>query len=292
MMRLLLSLGAIIIFFSASAQDHLLPLWPDKVPNYKNVGNEEKRDTTNAVRISDVQSPSIEVYLPSRSHATEQAVLICPGGGYSILAYDKEGTDIAKMLNGKGIAGIVLKYRLPRSKSNIEPHKSALMDAQQAMKLVRTNAEKWNINPEKVGVMGFSAGGHLASTLGTHFDEASRPDFMVLIYPVVSMAEEITHMGSRINLIGENPSEEMITLYSNELQVKSNTPPTFIVHSTDDGAVPVENSLRLYQAIKDQNIPIEMHIYPYGGHGYGLAIGKGRLATWPDLLIDWLRGFE
>ncbi|MEQ8474040.1 MAG: alpha/beta hydrolase [Marinoscillum sp.] len=258
----------------------------------QSVGNEEQRDTTNAVRISDVQNPTIEVYLPSKSHATKQAVLICPGGGYSILAYDKEGTDIAKMLNGKGIAGIVLKYRLPKSKSNIEPHKSALMDAQQGMKLVRANAEKWNIDPANVGVMGFSAGGHLASTLGTHFDEESRPNFMVLVYPVVSMDKGITHMGSRTNLIGKDPTEEMITLYSNELQVKPNTPPTFIVHSSDDGAVPVENSLRLFKNIKDQEIPIEMHIYSYGGHGYGLAIGNGRLATWPDRLIDWLRELE
>ena len=291
-MRLFLILLLAITFHLANSQNYLLPLWKGQVPNQQASKTVERSDTTDAVRISEVQNPTIEVYLPSKSQATGQAVLICPGGGYSILAYDKEGTDIAKLLNGQGIAGIVLKYRLPKSKSNIIPHESALMDAQHAMKLVRANAAKWNIDPGKVGVIGFSAGGHLASTLGTHFDDASRPDFMALIYPVISMDTAITHMGSRRNVIGEAPTEELVRLYSNELQVQVNTPPTFILHTMDDRAVPVENSLRFYEALRKADVPTEMHLYPAGGHGFGLAIGRGQLSSWPDRLIDWLESLE
>lgn len=245
-------------------------------------------DTTDAVRITHVQNPMIEVYLPSTSQATGQAVIICPGGGYRKLAYDKEGTDIAKYLKGRGVAGIVLKYRLPDDDSNIEPHKTPLMDAKKAMMLVRKNAQSWNIDSSKVGIMGFSAGGHLASTLGTHFDEKSRPDFMILIYPVISFSESFTHMGSRKNLIGKNPTQELISFYSNELQIKENTPPTFIVHASDDQSVPVENSLAFYRGLVEKEISAEMHIYPYGGHGFGLASGRGYLNSWPERMIDWL----
>lgn len=276
----------------SNAQSYTLPLWPDEIPNRKSSQTKESADTSDVIRIRNVQEPTIAVYLPSNRISTGQAMIICPGGGYAILAYDLEGTDIAKWLNAHGIAAIVLKYRLPDNDSNTEPHLTPLMDAQQAMKRVRENAGKWSIDPQKIGVMGFSAGGHLASTLGTHFDETSRPNFMALLYPVISMQEELTHMGSRINLLGEKPSAEQITYYSNEEQVKPNTPPTFIVHSTDDGAVPVENSLRFYEALKQHKIPTEMHIYPYGGHGYGLATGRGYLSTWPDRLIDWLRSVD
>jgi acetyl esterase/lipase len=274
--------------FLLSAQQYELSLWGQEVPNYKASGEKEIVEGETSRRISYVQDPAIEVYLPSKNNSTGQAVVICPGGGYTRLAYDKEGTDIAKWLNGSGIAGIVLKYRLPNSKSNIIPHKSPLMDAQQAMKLVRQHAAEWNIDPEKVGIMGFSAGGHLASTLGTHFDESSRPGFMILIYPVVTLKLPLTHEGSRENLLGENPEEELVELYSNETQVTNDTPPTFIVHSMDDKAVPVENSLMLYQSLKEKNIPAEMHLYPYGGHGYSLALNKGRLSDWRFRLIDWL----
>lgn len=276
----------------SNAQSYTLPLWPDEIPNRKSSQTKESADTSDVIRIRNVQEPTIAVYLPSNRISTGQAMIICPGGGYAILAYDLEGTDIAKWLNAHGIAAIVLKYRLPDNDSNTEPHLTPLMDAQQAIKRVRENAGKWSIDPQKIGVMGFSAGGHLASTLGTHFDETSRPNFMALLYPVISMQEELTHMGSRINLLGEKPSAEQITYYSNEEQVKPNTPPTFIVHSTDDGAVPVENSLRFYEALKQHKIPTEMHIYPYGGHGYGLATGRGYLSTWPDRLIDWLRSVD
>lgn len=264
----------------------------------------EKRDTTNIVRISLVQTPSIDVYLPAGSNATGQAVVICPGGGYGILAYDWEGSDPARLLSARGIAAIVLKYRLPNSKSNITPHLTPLLDAKRAIRTVRANAAKWNIRKDQVGIMGFSAGGHLASTLATHFDagvataadsierQSSRPDFAVLVYPVISMSKPIMHAGSRNNLIGASADTALTQLYSNELQVTGETPPTFLVHATDDKAVPVENSLLFYQALKENGVPAEMHIYPTGGHGFGLAIGKGYLETWTDRLVDWVRGLK
>lgn len=288
--------------FAASAQEITLPLWPaGKVPNYQATNETEKIDSTDIVRISKVQTPQIAVFLPSKKNASGQAVVICPGGGYGILAYDWEGVDIAKWLNSKGIAAIVLKYRLPNSKSNIVPNKSPLMDAQRAIRLVKSNAEKWHIKKEEVGIMGFSAGGHLASTAGTHFDagnpnatdlvdqQSCRPDFMVLAYPVITMSKPSMHAGSRDNLIGQKPDAQLANFYSAELNVTNDTPPTFLVHATDDGAVPVENSLMMYKALKDKNIATEMHLYPKGGHGFGLALGIAGTESWTDSCIDWLR---
>lgn len=291
-MKLIYTLALMCFSIAALAQQHHLPLWPEGVPNYKDVGEKEIVEGKGSRSLSFVQEPTIEVFLPSTGNNIRRAVVICPGGGYSHLAYDKEGTDIAKWLNGHGIAGIVVKYRLPRAKSNIVPHETPLMDVKKAMKMVKTNAAEWNIDADKIGVMGFSAGGHLASTLGTHFDAESRPDFMILMYPVVSMKEGITHMGSRKNLIGEQPNADMETYYSNELQIKADTPPTFLVHSMDDTVVPIENSLLFYQGLKEKNIPSEMHLYPYGGHGYALALGKGHLESWKDRLVDWLKSLE
>ena len=291
-MKMILALALCCLSYTLQAQQYNLPLWPDGVPNYKDVGEKEIIEGDGFRSLSFVQDPTIEVFLPSTGNSVRRAVLICPGGGYSHLAYDKEGTDIAKWLNGHGIAGIVLKYRLPRAKSNIVPHETPLMDAKQAMKMVKANAAEWNIDADKIGVMGFSAGGHLASTLGTHFDAESRPDFMVLMYPVISMKQGITHGGSKKNLIGENPTKELETNFSNELQVKKDTPPTFLVHTMDDTVVPVENSLMFYQALKNQNIPSEMHLYPYGGHGYALALSKGHLQSWKERLIDWMKSLD
>lgn len=228
-------------------------------------------------------------------------MVVCPGGGYQILAYDWEGSDIARWLNSQGIAAFVLKYRLPGSQSNIVPYKSPLMDARRAMRLVRFKSSDWNIDPGKIGIMGFSAGGHLASTLSTHFDagnpsspdpverESCRPDFSILIYPVVSFDDNVTHSGSKTALLGEEPDEELVTYFSNEKQVSEDTPPAILVHSDDDTGVPVENSIVYYQALRAHGISAEMHIYPYGGHGYSLAIGNGHLSTWPDRVIEWIR---
>jgi len=283
--------------FQATAQNFVIPLWPDGVPNQLKTQQEEEDVDGEIRRVSKVQNPQIEVFLPVKRNATGKAVLICPGGGYGVLAYDWEGTEIAKWLNSMGIAGVVLKYRLPSADFQPEPHKAPLQDAKKAMQLIRQHADQWQIEPEKVGVMGFSAGGHLASTLGTHIDPlpaegySSRPDFMVLVYPVISMSNDITHSGSKKNLIGSDPSDELVELYSNELQVSERTPPTFLVHSMDDKAVPVENSMRFYQALTKNNIPSEMHLYPHGGHGYSLALDKGHLEKWPSILAAWLKSY-
>ena len=283
------------------SQNFILPLWDGDPPNYRESGEMMKSDTSNIVRLSLVQHPDIAVFLPSSRNATGEAVVICPGGGYHILAYDWEGSDIARWFSSRGIAAAVLKYRLPVSKSNIIPHKTPLMDAQRAFRMVRYHAESWNIDPGKIGIMGFSAGGHLASTLSTHFDEGDpgntdpvermscRPDFSILVYPVISFTEEFSHSGSRNALLGEDPDPELLRYYSNEHQVTAETPPAILIHSGDDEGVPVQNSLAYYRALLKKAIPAEMHVYPYGGHGYSLAIGRGHLATWPDRVLEWIR---
>ncbi|WP_338357794.1 alpha/beta hydrolase [Yeosuana marina] len=261
-----------------SMAQEIVELWPDKIPNSRHT---LKTDTLK-------ENPTIAVFLPSKRIANGLGVVICPGGSYSWLAYEHEGTDLAKFFNGRGVAAFVLKYRLPNAKNDIEQHKSPLLDAKRAMEIVRAGAEKWNLDPSKIGIVGSSAGGHLASTLGTHFESENRPDFMILLYPVVTMKGDYTHFGSRKNLLGENPSDEMVTQYSNELQVKENTPPTFIVHCADDRTVPVENSLQLVSALRKKKVPVELHVYPKGGHGFGLALNKPRLKNWSNLMIEWL----
>jgi acetyl esterase/lipase len=286
------------------SQNFILPLWAGDPPNYRESREVMKSDTSNIVRLSLVQHPDLAVFLPSARNATGEALVICPGGGYQILAYDWEGIDIARWFSSRGIAAAVLKYRLPVSKSNIVPHKTPLLDAQRAFRLVRYHAGSWHIDPGRIGIMGFSAGGHLASTLSTHFDNGDpdnedpveqvscRPDFSVLIYPVISLTETFTHIGSRTALLGEDPDPELIIHYSNELQVTPQTPPAVLIHSGDDEGVPVENSLAYYRALRAEGIPAELHVYPYGGHGYSLAIGKGHLSTWPDRVLDWIRYME
>ena len=247
-----------------------------------------------------METPLVEVRLPARGNSTGQAVIVCPGGAYGGLAYDWEGTDIAGWLNSRGIAAIILSYRLPAD-GDVAHQKwlCPLLDAQRAIRLTRANAADWAINPGKVGIMGFSAGGHLASTAGTHFDGgkpdatdpvdrfSSRPDFMILVYPVITMMES-THACSRKNLLGETPSDDLVQRYSNELQVTGETPPTFLVHAGDDGAVPVKNSLLFYGALVAHQVPAELHVYPQGGHGFSLALNKGRLRDWTQLCARWL----
>lgn len=286
------------------AQDTIMPLWPiDKIPNRIESDEKEAHKRNGVLRISTVQEPSIEVYLPAQSNATGQAVLIFPGGGYGILAYDWEGTDIAKFLNGKGIAGIVVKYRLPSSKSQTNKQNVPLIDAQRAIRMVRANAAAFHIDHSKIGIIGFSAGGHLASTLGTHFEEkvyepidavdreSARPDFMALGYPVITFGST-THKGSKTNLIGENPDPELEIHFSNEKQVTENTPPTFLVHATDDQAVPVENSLLFYQALRDKGVSATMHIYPKGGHGFSLARKDPHLMGWTERMFEWIESLD
>ena len=302
MYRFITIILLVLVFSKIQGQQKLL-LWPnDNVPNQNKSDEKEKVSETNIIRISNVQYPSIEIYLPSKSIRTGKAIVICPGGGYAILAYDWEGTDFAKLLNAEGIAAFVLKYRLPISSSIIDPKWAPLQDAQQALRLIRSNAKKWNINPNQIGIMGFSAGGHLASTLGTHYNEkeiinsnnpleniSARPDFMALIYPVITFDKNYYHGGSKNNLIGKDASVKLIKEFSNDLQVNSNTPPTFLVHSADDKGVPIENSLLFYKALIENDVSAEMHLYPKGGHGYGLAKVKVALEDWTQILLKWIR---
>jgi len=301
---LFLILFPIISISTLKGQDYLVPLYSGEIPNSKFTGAMEKVEKSDITRISNVQVPDIAVYLPSKRFDTGQAVVICPGGGYWILAYDLEGTDIASYLISIGVAAIVLKYRLPTYGNTLEPHKVPFMDAQRAMRLVRSNARNWNIDPQKIGIMGFSAGGHLASTLGTHFDYGNknatdsierlscRPDFMVLMYPVITFVDSSCHSGSREALLGKNPDKELITYYSNELQVTKDTPPTFLVHASNDGAVPVENSLLMFKALRSKKIPAEMLILSEGEHGFGLGLNNPHVATWTNSLTLWLKALN
>ena len=285
-------------------QDYRLPLYTGTIPNSKYTGATEKIERKDIILISNVQTPDIAVYLPSPRFATGQAVIICPGGGYWVLAYDLEGTDIARYFNSIGVAAVVLKYRLPTYGNCIEPHKAPLMDAQRAMRLVRHNAAKWNINPEKIGIMGFSAGGHLASTLGTHFDygnkeatdsverQSCRPDFMILMYPVISFTDASVHSGSAEALLGKNPDKDLLVYYSSELQVKENTPPAFFALADNDDGVPAENSLLMYAALRKKKIPVELHILSEGKHGFGLGLNNEHVASWTTNLKLWMNSLD
>ncbi|HOB85110.1 MAG TPA: alpha/beta hydrolase [Bacteroidales bacterium] len=290
-----------LLGITLNAQPKTIKLWPEGIPgsitggDYKEVSTVENGIITRWIKVTD---PSLTVFLPPKEKATGTAVLICPGGGYGALAFNHEGNDIAKWLNDNGIAGIILKYRLPSDLIMKDKSIGPLQDAQEAMRTIRRNAASWNINPSKIGVIGFSAGGHLASTLSTHFDDmvyevkdntSARPDFSILMYPVITMDASFTHMGSRKNLIGDNPSEEAVRHFSNELQINEKTPPAFLVHSADDKAVPIKNSITYYEALSKLSIPSELHIFQKGGHGYGLAIGKDTQSSWPGLCMKWLK---
>ncbi len=284
------------------SQPMVLPLWPEGVPHHRDAGlKEEVREEGGVTRVFHVQNPEMTVFLPSGSIATGQAVVICPGGGYHILAWDKEGTDIAKWLNSLGIAGIVLKYRLPVDESNTVSYAVVLEDAQRALRLVRYHAQAWHIDPRQVGIMGFSAGGHLASTAATHFDEGDpqagdpvermscRPDFVLLGYAVISLADSVTHHGTKNALLRSDPSPAREREFSNERQVTEATPPAFLFLAADDRAVPPENTLLFFEALKEHHVPVEMHIYPTGGHGFGLALKDGHTARWTQDAAAWLR---
>jgi acetyl esterase/lipase len=290
-----------LLTVSGFAQTLTLKLWPDGIPGSKTDPSYVEKITTTDGRITrceKVVTPDLTVFLPAPEKANGAAVLICPGGGYGVLAFDHEGNAIAKWLNDNGIAGIILKYRLPSDQIMIDKSIGPLQDAQEAMRAIRRNAVSWKINPDRVGVIGFSAGGHLASTLSTHYAEkvydvkdntSARPNFSLLIYPVVSFDTVITHMGTRNNLIGLNPDIKQVQRFSNELQITADTPPAFLVHSADDKAVPVMNSIGYFRGLQKNNIPVELHIFQKGGHGYGLSPNGGTESSWPGLCIKWLK---
>jgi acetyl esterase/lipase len=242
-----------------------------------------------------VFTPTLTVYLPPKEKANGAAVIVCPGGGYGALVMNKEGFAIAEYFAKQGVAAFVLKYRLPDDKIMKDKSVGPLQDAQQAITLIRQNARQWNVDTTKVGIMGFSAGGHLASTAGTHFNHpviavkprvSVRPDFMILVYPVISMTDSLGHRGSRDNLLGKNPSSEKIQLFSNELQVTAQTPPAFLIHAGDDKVVDVDNSISFYEALRHKKIPSEMHIYPKGDHGFVL---KMPVEEWMNVCTKWMK---
>lgn len=237
-----------------------------------------------AVGDEDLDKPTLTVYLP-KSNAVPTGVIVCPGGGYMRLAMDHEGDQIAKWLNSMGVAAFVLKYRLgPRYH-----HPAMLDDAQQAIRTVRTRAKDFGIAPDRIGIWGFSAGGHLASTASTHFTPETRPDFSILTYPVISFTTKYVHKGSLNALLGKEPDPELVKLLSNELQVTKETPPTFLVHASDDASVPPENSILYYMALRNAGVPAELHIYQRGGHGFGLGHTDVALSSWSSRLEAWLQ---
>jgi len=275
-----------------------VPLYASKIPNEVPGPDEEASSREGGIlRLSKVRKPTLAVYLPPKEKATGTAVLICPGGGYSILAAEHEGYDVAAKFNEQGIAAFVLKYRLPDAKTSSKPELAPLQDAQQALLLIRENAREWDVNPEKVGIMGFSAGGHLASTAGTHFQKAYienpkqtnlRPNFMLLLYPVISADTKIAHQGSFDNLLGKGATADKSSKFSNELKITEQTPPTFLVHASDDKTVPVMNSIVFYEGLLQHEVPAEMHIYQNGGHGFGLK-NPTTNDVWFDRCLNWMK---
>jgi len=284
MLPLRISFLALAISWLGAAQtpQETILLWSDGAPGAQGTADEDR--------------PSLALYPASGPNKTPTGVIVCPGGGYAHLAMDHEGSQIAVWLNNLGISAYVLKYRLgPKYHHPIE-----LWDAQRAIRYVRSRAGEFGLRVDRIGIWGFSAGGHLASTAATHFSnsdqqadpidrQSDRPDFAILSYPVISMSDPYAHLGSRRNLLGDKPDPAMIQLLSNELQVTSNTPPTFLFHATEDQVVPVENSVLFYLALRKAGVPVEMHVYQKGRHGVGLAASDPILSTWPDRLAAWLK---
>lgn len=293
-MKPVLQLAFLILPFMAIAQKEI-PLYTQNIPN--NIPCDKKENQINGTRVDSVTVPTLTIFLPDNCDSFKTAIIICPGGGYAGLAIGHEGFDVARELNKAGIAAFVLKYRLPNDACMENKSIVPLQDAQRAIQLVREKANEWNINENKVGVMGFSAGGHLASTLATHFNNAViansknislRPDFAILVYPVISFADSLTHWGSRNNLVGKNPTAGQIIFFSNELQITPQTPPTFLVHAADDKTVKVENSLYFFQNLKKNKVPAEMHIYEKGGHGFGMY-NRTTKELWLPTAINWMQ---
>lgn len=253
-----------------------MPLWPNGAPNDNGI---PKGDSRSAI----MNNPSLTIYPAKKPNG--KAIMMCPGGGYGWLAMDHEGHAMGDWMNGLGITYIVLQYRMP-----VGNHEIPLSDAEQAIRLVREHATEWNINPHKIGIMGASAGGHLASTLATHYSsKETRPDFQILFYPVITMDESYTHGGSRVNLLGENPTKELVEKYSNELQVTPDTPKAFIFLSSDDDAVPAANGVNYYMALVRNKVSASLHAYPIGGHGWGYGDGFIYKRQWTEELEKWLR---
>ena len=279
----------LLVSFVVNAQE-IVELYPGTIPNSKKT---EKKETFTSGMFRGVSKPTLEVYLPEKEKATGTAIVIIPGGGYGVVVYQGEGISTAKQFAKNGIAAFVLKYRLPDDSILVNKTIGPLQDAQQAIKLVRENASNWGVDVNKVGIIGFSAGGHLASTAATHFQKPVienknntnlRPDFQIMVYPVISMQDSLTHRDSRNNLLGKDPSKELIDEYSNELQVTDDTPPAYITQTADDQTVDVDNSIAYFESLRHHHVDVEMHIYPKGGHGFIF-----RQPDWVDPLFLWMK---
>jgi acetyl esterase/lipase len=285
--RLLGSVLVILVSGTAAlraAEPHVELLWPQGAPD--------------AAGTDDADKPTLTIWQPAPEKTNGCAVVVCPGGGYGHLAVDHEGKQVAEWLNTLGVTAFMLKYRIaPRYK-----HPAPLQDAQRAIRTVRARAAEWKVDPQRVGIMGFSAGGHLTSTAATHFDDGNpgspdaiekvscRPDFVILCYPVISLTTSYVHAGSRDNLLGKNPDDKLLQSVSNELQVTEKTPPTFLFHTNEDAGVVPENSVLFYMALRKAKVPAELHIYEKGPHGVGLAQKDPILSTWSGRLADWMKG--
>ena len=286
MKNILLATLLICMTINAFSQQEL-PLYSGQIPFSANCPQQEFYPTPG--RVQGVTVPTLTVYLPEKPDSARTAVIICPGGGYTRLSIDPEGHDVAKVLASQGIAAFVLKYRLPLDTCMTNKTLVPLTDAQAALQLIKERAATWNINPNRIGIMGFSAGGHLASTVATHFiNKEQRPAFAILVYPVISLTDSLAHKGSRDNLLGKNPSAELVANYSNETRVTPQTPPCFIVFAADDKTVKVQNGLVFYDALLKNKVPAELHIYQTGGHGFGIkhAVTKDQ---WLYQSIQWLK---
>jgi acetyl esterase/lipase len=284
------------------AQDLILKVWPEFIPgsiDAPDYAMESIMGDDSKLRISRVTDPVLEVFHAPGDNFSGAAVIICPGGGYHRLSVTHEGYKTAAWLNEHGITGIILKYRLPHDAIMEDKSIGPLQDAQEAIRIVRRNADEWGLDPQQIGILGYSAGGHLAASASTRFDEvvyppadntSARPDFSILVYPVISFDPSIYHGGSSRNLLGDDPEAEQVLKFSNETRVNETTPPAFLVHSLDDRAVPPENSIRYMQALRKHGIPVELHLFEGGGHGYGPGERPGHTElSWPDLCIKWLK---
>jgi acetyl esterase/lipase len=293
-MRFFLNLCFIGICFSPFAvhAQRLINLYSGNIPNSKKTVLKDIPENPSEGLVRRVITPTLQMYLPEKDKANGAAIVICPGGGYSVIVYDGEGVTTAKEFVKKGIAAFVLKYRLPNDSFQLNKTIVPLQDAQQAIKMVRDSAAAWGIDANKVGIMGFSAGGHVASTEATHFNKPLienksntnlRPDFQILVYPVISMQDSLTHKDSRRQLLGTNPLKEIIDLYSNELQINKNSPPAYITQAADDKVVDVDNSIVYFEKLRHNNVPVEMHIYQKGNHGFVF-----RHPGWMEPLFEWM----
>lgn len=286
-------------FGSLQAQNEVIPLWKGEIPGAINAPEyKEMEEVKNGIvePISKVSKPTLSVYVPENPNGT--AVVICPGGSYKNLYVHGEGFRFAKWFASIGVTAFILKYRLPSDEIMQNKSIGPLQDAQESIRYIRRNAAKWGINPQKVGIIGFSAGGHLASTLSTHFNDivyqsedsiSARPDFSILVYPVISMDDAITHKMSKSNLLGNAPSPELIEKYSNDKQITPNTPPTFIIHAMDDKSVVVENGISYFINLKKNNVPCEAHFCYTGKHGFGMGRPGTTSFNWIKQLEDWLK---